>query len=183
MNKNTTLVVCLYGGPGCGKSTMAADVFAGLKWNDINAELVTEFCKDLTWEERHKTFQDQIYIFGKQYHRIHRLLEKVDVIVTDSPILLTPIYDIEHRISLELLVVEEHKKMWTYDIFINRIKLYNPNGRIQTKDQSKKIDLKILDILDKYDICYEVFSGAPCSKTLIIEKIIKLLDYKQTQKL
>ncbi len=50
IKKHDTLVVNLLGGPGSGKSTTAADVFARLKWQDINCELVTEFAKDLVWE-------------------------------------------------------------------------------------------------------------------------------------
>lgn len=43
------IVVNLYGGPGVGKSTGAAYVFARLKEAGVVAELVTEFAKDLTW--------------------------------------------------------------------------------------------------------------------------------------
>lgn len=43
-----TLVVNLFGGPGSGKSTGAAYVFARLKMLGYNAELVTEFAKDKT---------------------------------------------------------------------------------------------------------------------------------------
>jgi len=143
MNENTmkdiyksTLVVCLYGGPGSGKSTMSAGIFFELKTRGINCELVSEFCKDLTWEERHDTIRDQIYIFGKQFHRLFRLLGKVDVIITDSPILLTPVYDGEHRRSLRNLVVEEHRKMWTYNVFIKRKKTFNPKGRKQNEEDS-----------------------------------------------
>ena len=59
----------------------------------VNAELVTEFAKDKVWEESKAVFQNQQYIFGKQYFRLTRLEGKVDVVVTDSPILLSAYYE------------------------------------------------------------------------------------------
>jgi predicted ATPase len=58
-------VINLYGGPGTGKSTTAAALFALMKREGYNVELVTEFAKDLVWTERNKELGDQIYIFGK----------------------------------------------------------------------------------------------------------------------
>ncbi len=37
-----TLMISFFGGPGCGKSIMAADVFAKLKWQGHTAELAFE---------------------------------------------------------------------------------------------------------------------------------------------
>ena len=67
------LIVNIFGGPGVGKSTTAAAVFALLKLHNIEAELVTEFPKDLVWEKRAYTFENQNYIFGKQQHRQWRV--------------------------------------------------------------------------------------------------------------
>lgn len=57
-----TLVVNLFGGPGSGKSTGAAYVFARLKMLGYNAELVTEFAKDKTWEKNETALAAQDYI-------------------------------------------------------------------------------------------------------------------------
>ena len=44
-----TLIVNLYGGPGCGKSTGAAYLFSKLKMAGVDAEYVPEFAKDKVW--------------------------------------------------------------------------------------------------------------------------------------
>jgi hypothetical protein len=175
MPEKDTLVVNLYAGPGSGKSTTAAGIFFDLKNHGINTELATEYAKDCVYENRTHTFENQIYIFAKQHHRIFRLLDKVDVVITDSPILLSPIYDAEKRSSLENLVVSEHLNMWTYNVFLRRVKEYNPKGRYQTEGEARIIDAEILNLLDKHRIPYEVFEGTVDGKNSIVGKILKLL--------
>ena len=86
------LVVNLFGPPGAGKSTGAAYVFSKLKLAGVNAELVTEFAKDKVWEDNKLALANQAYLFGEQYYRLTRLGGKVDVAVTDSPLLLSNFY-------------------------------------------------------------------------------------------
>ena len=88
------LVVNLLGGPGSSKSTSAALLFAILKRKDINAELVTEFAKSAAWENNVKAIENQAYVFGKQCYKMSRCADDVDVIITDSPLILSIIYKI-----------------------------------------------------------------------------------------
>ena len=90
--KKFPLVINLFGAPGSGKSTGAAEIFAALKKKGINAELVTEFAKDKTWEHNMLALGCQEYIFGKQSYRLRRCRDDVEVIVTDSPLPLSLIY-------------------------------------------------------------------------------------------
>ena len=87
------ILINLFGGPGVGKSTGAAYVFSQLKMRGINCELVGEFAKDKVWEENWVALKNQAYIFGKQYYKIARCADQVDVVVTDSPVLLSLIYN------------------------------------------------------------------------------------------
>lgn len=176
--RKNSLVVNFLGGPGSGKSSMCYGVTASLKWKGINAEMAAEFAKDLTWEERSKTFEDQLYIFGKQYHRIFRLLGQVDVVLTDSPILLTPLYDANNREYLKQLVLAENRNMWTYNVFIKRVKPFQQKGRIHNEKEARLIDRKVLDFLDDNDLCFEVFDGDESNVPLVTNKITLLLNHE-----
>ena len=177
--EKSTLVVNLLSGPGARKSTMCAGIFFDLKSMGISCEIATEHAKDIIYNKDLDSIHDQIYIFGNQFHRINRLLGEVDVILTDSPLLLQPIYDKEQRPTFEKLVIEEHKKMWTYNVFLKREGNHDPNGRIHNLEQSKEIDVKILNLLDKYDECYETFDGTSDSKDRIVGQIMCLLKYNK----
>ena len=56
------IAINLAGPPGAGKSTGAAYLFYKLKTMGINAELVTEFAKDKTWEHNMKALGYNILI-------------------------------------------------------------------------------------------------------------------------
>ncbi len=151
MNKSDTLVVNLLGGPGAGKSSVRAGVFKSLKFRGVDCEEAHEYMKELVWEERAKTFKDQIYLFAKQHHRIFNLLGKVQAVITDSPIIFTPIYsnpEINNGSSfLSALALNEFKKMNNLNIFVRRKKPFNPNGRNQTLSEAVEIDGKIKALL------------------------------------
>lgn len=176
-----TLVVNLFAGPGAGKSTTAAGIFYELKSLGINCELAAEYAKDLAWEERHQTFRDQIYLFGKQFHRVFRLLNQVSVIVTDSPILNTIIYDSQQRPTLKKLALEEHNKIWTYNVFIKRKKVFNPKGRIHNLEESMELDKRIVDMLFNQKIVFETFEGTPEGRDAIVKKVLTLLAWNDTK--
>ena len=81
-------VINLFGGPGVGKSTVAADLFAMMKREGHNVELVNEYAKEVTWEGHFSYLDDEFYILAHQNRRLVRLKDKVDYVITDSPILL-----------------------------------------------------------------------------------------------
>jgi nicotinamide riboside kinase len=176
MSDRRTLVVNLLGGPGSGKSTTAAQIFSELKWSDIECELAPEYAKDLVWEQRKKTFTNQIYLFGKQHHRIYRLLGQVDVVITDSPLLLTPIYDLERRETLKQLALQEYRRMDNLAIVLKRRKKYHSNGRNQDEQQAKEVDNQIRTLLKDNQIPYNEIDGTKESVQHIVKDIKSILD-------
>ena len=163
MTGKKTIIVNLFGGPGSGKSTTAAGLFHMLKINGVNCELVTEFAKHITWKEDFNTLKNQIYVFAKQHDRMFHLKDKVDVIITDSPIIMGLSYcnwDLMSR-SFEQLVVDEFNRTDAVNInyFINRVKEYNPSGRSQTEEEAKEKDMEIKTLLNKYDVSFQTIDG------------------------
>ena len=151
-SRKRTIVINLYGGPGTGKSTTAAEAFAKLKHMGINAELSTEYAKDVVWEGRDYLLSDQIYLFAKQNRKLARLYGKVDIIVTDSPLYLSYYYSKNPHILG--LIREESQRAENVHVFLIRKKAYNPKGRYQTEDEAKSIDKGIRDMPDAEGIKY-----------------------------
>lgn len=150
-----TLVINLIGGPGCGKSTTAAGIFYELKKNGVDCEMSLEFAKDKVWENSLQTLDDQIYVFGKQFHKLWRLNGKVDVVITDSPLLLSCYYNKDESNYFDDFVIEQYNRFDNLLFFIERAEQYQENGRIQTEEESKEIDYVLKNIMDARGITYE----------------------------
>ena len=171
------LVVNLFGAPGAGKSTGAAYIFSRLKMAGINAELVTEFAKDKVWEGSKAAFQNQAYIFGEQYFRISRLQDQVEVVVTDSPILLSGFYK-EGPVLGEEFDAMVSKVSDSYDsmnFFINRVKPFNESGRRHSEDDSDRIAAELVEFLGAHGVSCEYHNGDVDGYEMIIDTVLRRL--------
>lgn len=168
----TTIVVNLFAGPGSGKSTFCASLFAKLKVLGIDCEMSLEYAKDIVWEESYTKLDHQIYIFGKQLHRLQRLHNKVRVVITDAPLLHSAIYCQENHETFKKLILEEFKKFHNMNYYIRRRKDYNPNGRTQTLEQALLIDGKILDYLKQSNVNYFSTDGNIEAVDSIVDDIL-----------
>ena len=172
------ILVNLFGSPGTGKSTGAAYIFSQLKMRGINAELVTEFAKDKVWEESKAVFNNQAYIFGKQYFRISRCADKVDVVITDSPLLLSVVYNNDPVLGEDFNNVVR-KVMNNYNCknyFLVRTKVYNPVGRFQTEEESDAIADDILALLNKEQVPFTISTGDVAGYDAIVDDILRILE-------
>ena len=173
------LVVNLFGPPGSGKSTGAALVFSSLKQQGVNAELVTEFAKDKTWEHNSTALSCQEYVFGKQSYRMARCRDDVDVIVTDSPLPLSIIYNKNPALDkyFERTVINVFETYWNMNYFVTRVKPYNPKGRNQTEEQSYALINTIKDLLHAYDIPIKDINGDEQGYDFIVKDVLEALRY------
>lgn len=153
-----SLVVNLYGGPGTGKSTTAAHLFALLKLDGHSAELCREYAKGVVYEERFYLLEDQLYIFAKQNRKMARLNGKVDVIITDSPLLLSYHYS-DYDPFYKDLVFRYLNNFDNLHHFLVRKKLYKSEGRIQTEEEARIMDVQMLEMLKEVEVPFTVIDA------------------------
>ena len=139
----------------------------------VNCELVTEFAKDKTWEQNTTALSNQIYVFAKQYYRMDRCSGKVDVLITDSPLIMSPMYNKDMDIDkpLKELVSAINDKYHNLYYYVKRVKKYNPIGRSQTEHESDEIGMKLKQMLNDYGIDYTEVHGRLESADVIIEQL------------
>lgn len=167
-----TKVVGLYAGAGAGKSTVAAELFAMLKYDGVSCELVTEFAKDLVWDKSFKTMDDQIWLFANQHRRITRLLGQVDVVITDSPFVMGLAYCKEKDLAFEEFVLSEHRKLNTYNFFLERNAEYVKGGRVENKEKAERLDRAIRILLGSKGISHFKLKVEPKVTAQKIKEIV-----------
>jgi hypothetical protein len=166
-------VINLWGAPGSGKSTTAAGLFSYMKLRQKKVELVTEFAKDLTYEESFITLSNQFAVSGQQEHRLRRLVNHVDYVITDSPLLLGVFY-----------ASGPYKDEWftnalfgaynTYDnldFFIRRVKPYATFGRSQSEEESNIIANDMQTFMDRSDIYFDIIDGGEQAAKEIYDRL------------
>ena len=177
-----TTILSLYGGPGSGKSTSAAFMFAMFKHAGTNAELVREYVKDnWAWEKRPIGEFDQLYFLAKQMRREYTLLDKVDFVVTDSPVWMASYYAekyceayIRHSVLSSALGYYEQTKKRGHrhvHVWVKRSKPYNPAGRYQTETEARAIDGELRAFLEERGIPLVEVSSDPESLTEFVSRI------------
>lgn len=151
----------LFGGPGVGKSTLAAKLFAHLKQEGTNVELVQEVIKQWAYEGRKIQPWDCVSLFGHQFEAEQRLLQNgVQHIITDSPLLLQCIYaQLIHDCPAywELAIISKmFDKTWpAINLFVCRpTTAYETYGRYETYEAAIKMDEDIENILASHMVQY-----------------------------
>lgn len=157
-----TTVINLFGGPGIGKSTVCAQMYADLKKRGVSCEMVREYVKDLAWEQRQLGPYDQLYITGEQIRREALLLGRANIVITDSPVLIgaeyARRYSPKHVAKGALEAARAYYRQVAEDghehihVMLAREGEYTPEGRYQTESEARKIDQGLEALLAALDL-------------------------------
>ena len=168
------IIVNLFGGPSSGKSTTAAGMFHKLKMQGVNCEIVTEFAKHMTWKEDFNTLKNQVYVHAKQHDRMFHLVDKVDVIITDSPTIMGLIYcdwNVFPK-SFETLVVDLFNTQGdNMNYLLRRAKPYQTAGRSQTEEEAVEKDWQIVELISRHGIECNMVQGDESAVDRILSQI------------
>lgn len=154
-------VINLFAGSGSGKSTTAALLFGEMKMCGLNVELVREYVKTWAWQGKKVADMDQLYLLGKQINYEKLLFDKVDYIVTDSPVLICGVYEdfwsggkrTYAGEAAKAFLAHAKEKNHTYkNYFVNRMKPFDPRGRYETEEQAKEIDTFMKQYLVRHEV-------------------------------
>ena len=176
---NLPLLVNYFAGPSAGKTTAALELTAALKKEGYNVEYVSEFSKELVLENRIDELSNQEFVTDEQYHRLDRLRNSVNIIVTDSPVLLGKVYG-EKSISEEYSkqIEDYHNSFETLNLFITRGNTFQTEGRVHNLEESKALDNKIITMLQDNNVKYYTVKQNDTANTVnAINKLFKNLEH------
>lgn len=177
-------IINIFGGPGIGKSSIAAGITYKLKKNHISCDQPYEFPKLLAWDDNHSAIQDQLYVLANQHRGIVKSYGKVDYIVLDSPILLSLTYrnyykGTEYPSSLygesfDKMVLDTFNQYDNINIVLDRADgVHNNNERYQNLEESKELDIVIENSLIKNNIPFHKIKVDDNT----VDNIIKLVNF------
>lgn len=172
------MIVNVFGGPGSGKSTTAAGLFHWLKCDNINCELVHEEAKKHTWMGAKLALECQPYIFGKQLMKLWRVKDKVDIVITDSPILLSCIYGEDWGPQFRDSCLHIFRQFNNQNFLLTRVKPYSIVGRNQTEQEAVEIDQKIERFLLDFGVPYTRIEGDGDARSKIWAELTGILRKK-----
>lgn len=179
---NNPIIINFFGEPGAGKSCASAYVFYSLKKLGYNIEYLQEFAKQKLYENANKVFSCEPYIFGKQLYRLKSIGDNVDIVVTDSPLLLPHFYEQDENFKKLLLQLELNcfNSFNNINYFIVRNHTYQQNGRFQTEDEALQINNEILNFLSSNSIDFQSILSSDVNEKFI-SNLIKIIDERMNE--
>ncbi len=182
-----TVLVGMLGGPGCGKTSISAKLFAHLKAHNVSVEFANEYIKGWAWEGRSIGLFDQFYAFGKEVHYQSRLFNKVDFIISDSPAMLAAFYQhfynndgsLDEASKNFYKLAEEKANVKFLHFLLPRKKEYVEEGRFQTKEEADKLSIDLKKWLDSEKYAYTELDCEDEERLdVILENLEKFLGKK-----
>lgn len=170
-----TKVINVFGAPGVGKSTYAALLFSKMKEAGFNCELVQEYARELIYSEDRDLLDDQLLVLGQQYGKVLKVAGWVDYIITDSPLILSQIYNARCRHPYDVqqfegICTQAFNKFDNLNILLtHKPRPYEKHGRREGLEQSLEIESEIIKTMRK--------NNFSCAVNPSVEKVVDYLNF------
>jgi hypothetical protein len=149
-----TKVINLLAGPGAGKTTTAWKLASLMRDKGLDVEITGEHLKTVIRANQDRSEIWQAIHYGKQLQLEAQFYGKVDYIISDSPLILFPVYqqknfghrNIETQVLHDLLVARS-MGIDHVNFYLNRRSKYDDRGRAETEEEAVDVDLKLRQYL------------------------------------
>lgn len=121
-------------------------------------------------------------MFGKQSFKMGRVRDKVQVMVVDSPLLLSIIYNNDENLGHDF-----DETVWnmfnSYDnrnYLLTRKHTYEDEGRFQNEEEALEVRKQIINLFDNLGIYYNFATSSDLDCEIIANKIAEeIREYEQ----
>ena len=172
-------VVNCFAGAGAGKTTVALLTAGAMKQAGADCEYVDEWHKMSVWLNHGNVLEHPEMMLANQHQKQWALEGKVDIIISDCPLLLFAPYarkfipNYPHD-EFEELSMRINDKYENYNIWINRDPtIFKQHGRVQTLEQSIEMDQKIRAFVESKATIDYVVDNTRESVELLVTTLLK----------
>lgn len=181
-----TILINLFGASSAGKSSLMADLFTAIKQMGITVEMCPEVVKQWAWDGIFPNKYDQYYLLGQEIKQQSRLFGKVEIAISDSPVMQNAFYnwylndrDNLFDPSLEYQKMAEEDKHLFLNFMLIRNKPFETKGRYQTEEESNIISHKLIQYLETRNVKYDLVPGKDKERVdFIVETVAEILEKK-----
>lgn len=174
------IVINLYAGPCSGKSTLAADIFAKLKREGVQAEIPPEVAKIRAQRGDTGYLADQLAVFADTHHQLNMTARSgADVAILDSPLLLSLVYAPDNYFaSFPLIVRDVYDRYRNIDYFLSRSTghTYSEVGRVHNEMQAWCLDAKIMSMMESQKLTLNPIDSSEDSARDVVKRIVRELS-------
>lgn len=180
------LVVNLFGAPSCGKSTLALLIGGVLKTEHpyLASEVPNEVPKFLAYDGRKgevpRNLRCQPFVMGQQLWQIARCEGHADVVITDSPVLLSAVYGKEYGQDIPDSFLDVcrhyHYAYKSMNYYVVRQHAYEEKARVTSEKDAARIDSHIKMVLSACDVTYETVKSSMDDAHRIVAQIVQQIE-------
>ncbi len=109
-----------------------------------------------------------------------RVKDKVDVVITDSPVILIILYNKLLSTKFDDLIMEIFNSFDNLNYFIVRKKKYMRKGRLQTLEEALELDKLTESLLSSNKVEFSTVLGERESIGTMADEIVEYLDKRST---
>lgn len=153
---NRPYIIEFLGGPGSGKTTMAAQLFAHWKSKSVVCEFVREYAQELIFKGKRHILerQNQLKISAGQYTKYTDLQGMgYTLLISDTSLRLCTIYAPEKlKESIRDIVEVVESEFQIIRVFVQRRKNYQTKGRLQPEAEARELDDTIREACGPFDL-------------------------------